>query len=296
MYSFQLMSMMSGSSVAYWAIVTGAGTGIGAALTHTLCKKGINVLAVGRRMNKLETMKEKCPVEFAKSIRVLSADIASVDGRKSIFESIPHEENNGEGSIQRNFILFLIQNAAIGEPGRLLDIDAQHFSYAMEVNVTAPLALTQGFIQRMMETHEFMRTLEPSARMFPHGPRILHLGTSVAFQPQLGTATYGVTKMAFHRLYLQLKEELKVDFSGVCIGSASPGVVDTEGLHEHIELATNAGLPHVAYFDQVKANNWMIAANDSAEQLTRLLLTTSSEEFSGAEWTQKELRGVGLQD
>jgi len=288
--------IMSGNCVAYWAVVTGAGSGIGAALTLTLCKKGINVLAVGRRFNKLQTMKEKCPAEFAKSIKILSADIASDDGRQSIFDSIPHKENNSEGRLQRNLILFLIQNAAVGEPARLLNINAHHFSYAMDVNVTAPLILTQGFVVRMKETHEYMKTEEPSARRFPHGPRILHLGTNVAFQPQLGTATYGVTKMAFHRLYLQLKEELKVDFPGVCVGSASPGVVDTEGLHQHIELATNATLPHVEYFDKVKANNWMIKAEDSAEQLTRLLLMTSDEDFSGSEWTQRDLRVDDMQD
>jgi len=281
---------MAGNCVAYWAVITGAGTGIGAALAHSLSLKGINVLAVGRRMNKLEMMKEKCPVEVANSIKLLNADIASEVGRKLIFDAIPLEQNDSTGKLQRNLILFLVQNAAVGEPGRLLDIDAGHFSYAMDVNVTAPLMLTKGFIRRMQETHEYMKKNATSVdQKFSQGPRILHLGTSVAFKPQLGTATYGITKMAFHRLYLQLKEELKADFPGVCVGSASPGVVDTEGLHQHIELATDAGLPHVEYFNQVKANNWMIKAEDSAEQLRRLLLLTSDEVFSNVEWTQKDL-------
>lgn len=278
------------SKLAKWAIVTGAGSGIGAALTHSLCAKGLRVLAVGRRFHKLQEMKEKCPQTYANSIRILSADIALEKGRKTIFESIPLEEKDTDGVLYKNLILFLVQNAAVGEPGRLLDISGDHFSYAMMVNVTAPLLLTQGFISRMKETHDFLQNL-PSQN-FKYGPRILHLGTSVAFRPQLGTATYGITKMAFHRLYEQLKTELAVDFPGVHVGSASPGVVDTEGLHKHIDLATEAKLPHVAFFDEVKANNAMITAKDSAEQLTALLLTVNNEEYSAKEWTQRELKNL----
>ena len=54
--------------------------------------------------------------------------------------------------------------------------------------------------------------------------RVMHLGTSVAFRPQEGTLTYGVTKMAFHRLYQQINAEP----IGVPCGSLSPGMVDTE--------------------------------------------------------------------
>ena len=79
----------------------------------------------------------------------------------------------------------------------------------MKVNVVAPMALTQAFL--------------PALRA--GSGRIMHLGTSVAFRPQEGTLTYGVTKMAFHRLYQQINAEP----IGVPCGSLSPGMVDTEG-------------------------------------------------------------------
>lgn len=271
----------------YWAVITGAGTGIGAALAHNLCKKGLKVLAIGRRLQKLEEMRNACAEEYRSHIKILGADIASVEDRKKIFKAIPDEETNGADE-QRNLILFLIQNAAIGDPGRLLDIKGDHFEYAMNVNVTAPLLLTQGFITRMMETAK----LQGLDGHWSCGPRILHLGTSVAFRPQLGTATYGITKMAFHRLYLQLKEELKCDFPGVVVGSASPGVVDTEGVQEHIVLASREKLPHVAFFEQVMANNSMLDVRDSADQLVHLLVNTTAEDFSAKEWTQSEMYGI----
>ena len=63
----------------------------------------------------------------------------------------------------------------------------------------------------------------------------------MAFNAQLGTTTYGLTKMAFHRLYEQLKVEL--DGSGVIVGSVSPGIIDTEGVTEHLKLAKAEQLP-----------------------------------------------------
>ena len=39
--------------------------------------------------------------------------------------------------------------------------------------------------------------------------RILHIGTNIAFNAQVGTSTYGITKMAFYRLYQQLKVDLE---------------------------------------------------------------------------------------
>ena len=40
-------------------------------------------------------------------------------------------------------LCYLIQNAAVGQPGRLLDLRREDFEQALAVNVTAPLFLTQ---------------------------------------------------------------------------------------------------------------------------------------------------------
>ena len=43
--------------MARWAVVTGAGTGIGAALTRELLRSGVNVVAVGRRQDPLDELR-----------------------------------------------------------------------------------------------------------------------------------------------------------------------------------------------------------------------------------------------
>ena len=163
-----------------WAVITGAGTGIGEGLARHLASKGYHVLAVGRREERLK----KLSADFPKNIFPLSTDISTDEGVEKIFKAVPEDEE----------LVYLVQNAAIGVPGRLGEIKRADFEYAIAVNVTAPLMLTQRLLPRLRQSKG----------------RILHIGTNIAFNAQTGTATYGITKMAFHRLY----EQLKVDLQG----------------------------------------------------------------------------------
>lgn len=236
-----------------WAVITGAGSGIGAALCKMFAGEGFKVLAIGRRLNAIK--ETQASSRNPENIVVLSADIATEHGRADIFNAIPPDDN----------LCFLIQNAAVGVPNKLEEIKCEEFEYAMAVNVTAPLMLTQGFLKRLDTSHG----------------RILHLGTGVAFKAQIGTATYGITKMAFHRLYEQLQVDLKP--FNILIANMLPGVVDTEGLWEHIKLAKQQSLPHVEYFDHCIKENLILSAEDSAKFMKFVLLETTNEEYS-TEW------------
>jgi len=236
-----------------WAVITGAGTGIGAALATSLASPGLHVLAVGRRLEPLQAVTAQRP-DF---IHPLQGDISEPEVIEKISAAIPSTDS----------LLYLVQNAAVGVPSTLLDLKREDFEYALAVNVTAPLFLTQKLFPRLQES----------------GGRVLHLGTGVANMPQLGTASYGVSKMAFHRLYEQLKVEF--DGTGVSVGSVRPGVVDTEGLREHEVLATKQGLPHAHYFSKVREEGSMGEAQVAAQFIKFLLMETGREEFSAKEWS-----------
>lgn len=157
----------------------------------------------------------------------------------------------------------LVQNAAIGDPDPLPQLDIAHFEESLRVNVVAPLALTQAFLPSLQRG----------------SGRVLHLGTSVAFQPQRGTATYGVTKAAFHRLYQQLNAE---DL-GVPVGSLSPGMVDTEGVRDHVAKARAQSLPHVRFFDEAFDKGWTTPVAELMECVDELLAMDAAS-FASKEW------------
>ena len=237
-----------------WVVVTGGGGGIGRALVHHFSSTR-NVLTCGRRLGPLNETVATAPRPGA--IAAVACDIGTSEGRALLLRSLPESVA----------VTLLVHNAAIGNPGRIDQLDVHHFEASLQVNVVAPLALSQALIPRLRASEG----------------RILHLGTSVAFHPQPGTATYGITKMAFHRLYQQLNAES----TGVCVGSISPGMVDTEGVQDHVAKARALGLPHVAFFDQAYANGW----TTPLPQLMRFVdevLQMDGEAFGAQEWRFSE--------
>ena len=163
------------SSVVDWVVITGGGSGIGRALVSHFSRTR-NVLTCGRRLEALRAAKD-CAAR-PERVHIVQADITVHEERQQFVESLP---NNVHVSL-------LVQNAAVGDPNILEDISAEHFEYALQVNVVAPMALTQAFLPSL-------RAVSPDQEP----GRVLHMGTSVAYRPQKGTLVYGVTKMAFHR-------------------------------------------------------------------------------------------------
>ena len=223
-----------------WIVITGGGSGIGRIL---------DILTCGRRHENLENTKSQstCP----ENVTIVEADISKSDDRERFVSKLP---NNAQ-------IYLLIQNAAVGDPAELSDVDPKHLEYAFQVNVVAPMALVQLF----------RRNLEANGQQ---KGRVLHLGTSVAHRPQPGTLTYGVTKMAFHRLYEQLNLE------GVVCGSLSPFLVDAEVLRDHVAKARS--------FDRAFENDWTTPVEKLVDFILELMqmddVTFSSKEWHYSEW------------
>ena len=235
-----------------WVVITGGGSGIGRILVHHF-SKNYKVLTCGRRWSALQETQRTAPLPD--HVVIVQADIGQAQDRQRLVQALPSEAS----------VYLLVQNAAIGDPAPLPEIDLAHLESSFQVNVIAPLALVQLLRPRLQTG------------------RILHMGTSVAHRPQFGTLTYGVTKMAFHRLYQQLNAE------GMVCGSLSPGLVDTEGVQDHLAKARALGLDHVDYFDQALAHHW----DTPPDQLVAFIMEVLEKDeatFSSQEWRFSEWR------
>lgn len=264
-----------------WIVITGGGSGIGRILVHHFSSSNTktnpynyNVLTCGRRLSALEQTKTTAP--NPDRVFIAQADIAVAEDRDK-FVTVLIEDNTAAVAD----VVLLIQNAAIGDPSTTYyDINPSYLEYAFRVNVVAPLALVQALRQNLRTNG---------------GGRVLHLGTSIAHRPQKGTLTYGVTKMAFHRLYQQLNmDESKNDADRtiddkdkdgrehgngkIVCGSISPGLVDSEGVRDHVEKARSCNLPHVDYFDRALENNDDNNDNNDHDR-RRSTMTTQPEEL-----------------
>jgi len=140
------------------SIITGGGTGIGAALAKRLVSRSQKVLIVGRRANKLYETKNRCSNPGL--IRTVVADISKPEGRQAILESLGENER----------IDNLVHNAAILEPvGPLIDVRPEDWSKHMAINVDGPLFLTQTLLPMLMKKDENDK-----------GGRILHVSSGAA--------------------------------------------------------------------------------------------------------------------
>lgn len=121
------------------ALVTGGGTGIGAAITERFVEEGAKVCISGRRKEMLEKTAgslpsgtvEICPGDTSKEVDVdrMVKTTASFGGKIDV----------------------LVNNAAISEGGPVTDLAPDDWQKVIAVNLTGPFLLMRAVIPRMIE-------------------------------------------------------------------------------------------------------------------------------------------------
>jgi len=237
------------------SIVTGAGTGIGRALTLELAQNhGLKVLAVGRRLQKLQ----ETAIYYPERIKACPADVSNPEGREKILNSVP----------ERYSVQFLVQNAGVLGPVKpLSDLSLEEWREHQAINVEGPLFLTQLLIP-----------------ILKNG-RVLHISSGAAHHAYEAWGAYCTSKAALHMLYLVFKEELKK--YNISVGSVRPGVIDTP-MQDEIRTVSEDIFPSVSKFIGLKEKNELVPPKETAKLLANLLLNTSNIEFSKDEWDLRD--------
>jgi NAD(P)-dependent dehydrogenase (short-subunit alcohol dehydrogenase family) len=156
------------------ALITGAGSGVGRAVTLGLAGAGYAVTLTGRRREPLDEVAREAETLGAKTL-VVPADVGKPDGVAAVFDGI-------KSTFGRLDVLF--NNAGTGAPGvPLEDVTFEQWQAVVDVNLTAAFLCTQ---------HAF--------RMFkaqtPRGGRIINNGSISATTPRPNSAPYTATKHA----------------------------------------------------------------------------------------------------
>jgi len=153
------------------AIVTGAGTGIGKAVSLALAKDGYAVVLAGRRADKLdETAKE---AGNAKTLSV-PTDVSDPESIKALFARTKKEFGRLD---------LLFNNAGIGAAGLLEDLTVEQWKAVVDTNLTGSFLCTQEAFKIMKDQN-------------PRGGRIINNGSISAHTPRPNSAPYTSTKHA----------------------------------------------------------------------------------------------------
>ena len=156
------------------AIVTGAGTGIGAAASLALAAEGYSVTLAGRRAQLLEDTIAQAG-DAASRMLAVSTDVGKPESVAALFAATVEKFGRVD---------LLFNNAGVSAPPiPLEDLTYQQWQAVVDVNITGAFLCTQEAF-RVMKDQE------------PRGGRIINNGSVSSHVPRPNSAPYTATKHA----------------------------------------------------------------------------------------------------
>jgi uncharacterized protein len=182
------------------ALVTGASSGIGAALARELARHGHDLVLSARSLAPMEALAVELRALGA-AATIIVADLAQSGGTAQLVSEL---EARGID------IEVLINNAGLGAFGRFTRIDAARNAEMLQVNIVALTELTQALLPAMLARRR---------------GKIMLVASTASFLPCPHMAVYGATKAFVRSFGEALAEELKD--SGVTVNVLCPGTTAT---------------------------------------------------------------------
>jgi hypothetical protein len=184
-----------------WALVTGASSGIGAALARELAARGAKLILTARRRDRLESLAAELSAKGTET-RVIAADLNDPAAPRQIFEA-----TEGAGLA----VDILANNAGLGHYGAFHTNEEEQEVSQVRVNCEAVVRLSHLFVPRMVERRRGW---------------LLIVASTASFQPIPYISTYAATK-AFDRFFA-LGLAAEVARHGVKVTALCPGSTESE--------------------------------------------------------------------
>ncbi len=152
-----------------YALITGASSGIGAAIAREYARRGKPLILTARRSDRLQALAQELGQQVP--CEIIVADLALADAPRQLY---------AETQARGLFVDTLINNAGYGVPGRYLSRDWQVHADFLQVMIVAVAKLT----------HLYLPAMEAAGR-----GRILNIASLAGLVPaSAGHTLYGATK------------------------------------------------------------------------------------------------------
>lgn len=187
------------------AVVTGASSGIGRAYAERLAAKGMDLVLIARRADRLEALKRDL-AGYTVGIRTVIADLSNAEDVQRLATEL-----------DTMAVELLVNNAALAYYMPFAQLPAQRARELVDLNVLAPVLLTRAVIPGMVKQGHGAVVNVASLLAFSGAARAPHLPNR---------AVYAATKAFLVTFSQILAGELAG--TGVTVQVLCPGVVRTE--------------------------------------------------------------------
>lgn len=210
------------------AVVTGASAGIGAAIAVDLAKQGMIVIALARRVERVEQLKQRIPTQSKGMLYARQCDVSKEEEVKSTFGWI----KNKFGGID-----VLVNNAGVVRSADLVDLDnTQKIREVIDTNIMGVVFCTREAFQSMKSRNvdgHIVLINSIAGHSVPY-----FAGVMPSFN------IYPCSKHAITAMTEVLRQEFQSQGTKVKVTSISPGVVETE-IFQPEQLDLIKTMPHL---------------------------------------------------
>nr|XP_010965757.1 testosterone 17-beta-dehydrogenase 3 isoform X1 [Camelus bactrianus] len=188
-------------SMGQWAVITGAGDGIGKAYSFELARQGLNVVLISRTLEKLQAIAADIEWTIGSSVKIIQADFTKDD----IYEYIQENLKGLEIGILVNNVGMLPDLL----PTRFLNTP-DNIQGLIHCNITSVVKMTQLILKHMESRQKGL---------------ILNISSGMALSPWPLYATYSASKAFMCTFSKALQAEYKA--KGIIIQVLTPYAVST---------------------------------------------------------------------
>jgi short-subunit dehydrogenase len=180
-------------------LITGAGTGIGAAIAERLAAAGTNLILVARDAARLDATARRLRAAHGIEVRTVPLDLSRPDAPATL-----------AGHLAGTEIDVLINNAAVAHVGTVAAIGPDRIRATVDLNATAVAEITARFLPAMLARGS---------------GAVVNIASTAAYSPAPWNAAYAASKafvLSFTRALA-----VETEGTGVRVVAVSPGAVET---------------------------------------------------------------------
>ncbi|HEM6072061.1 SDR family NAD(P)-dependent oxidoreductase [Streptococcus suis] len=184
-------------------LITGASSGIGKAIASVFAANGDNIIITGRRLDKLEEIKQDIEKQYHVKVSVHSFDVTNME--QTIVNCQKILEEVGQ-------IHILVNNAGLALGlDKFQDYDLTDMMTMIDTNIKGLLTVTRQLLPQMVENNE---------------GHIINIGSTAGIYAYAGAAVYAATKSAVK----VLSDGIRIDTidKNIKVTTLQPGIVETD--------------------------------------------------------------------